>query len=192
LADGTLNRCDAGLTGSAASRYDIVDLTASGNEGQYVGGANQATGASAMIVRTLQEVDLVYGLVLGRMPENNFVREGNIGRPVTDLAKAAIESEQFERSVVERFLQHGLLPHRTLSVRLSPDVLRLIAEAQLHPAQRGPVRWRMAGVSGRVLSAAPCRPMVAARYEATQVDRREQWQQLTGYPPRAAALLTIG
>jgi len=120
-----------------------------------------------MIVRNLQEVDLIYALFLGRMPENNFVREDNIGRPVTDLAKAAIASEEFEHSVVERFLQYELLPHRALSVRLLPDLLRLIAEAQLTPPSEGLSVGEWQGVLGRVLSATPCRPMVEARYGAT-------------------------
>ncbi len=119
-----------------------------------------------MIVRTLQDVDLLYALFLGRMPENNFVREDNLGRPVADLAKAAIDSQEFERSVVERFLQYSLLPHRSLSVRLLPDVLRIIAEAQLAPPSEGPALGEWSGVLGRVLSAAPCRQMVEARYGA--------------------------
>jgi len=120
-----------------------------------------------MIIRTVQEVDLIYALFLGRMPENNFVREDNIGRPATDFAKAAIDSDEFERSVVERFLQYELLPHRALSVRLLPDVLQLIAEAQLTPPSEGLTLGEWQGVLGRVLSATPCRPMVAARYGAT-------------------------
>jgi len=120
-----------------------------------------------MIIRTLKDVDLLYALFHGRMPENNFVREDNIGRPVTDLAKAAIDSEEFEHSIVERFLQHGMLPHRSLSVRMLPDVLQLIAEAQLTPPSQGLTLGEWTAVLGRVLSAAPCRPMVEARYGET-------------------------
>jgi GT2 family glycosyltransferase len=120
-----------------------------------------------MIVRTLQQVDLVYALFLGRLPENNFVREDNVGRPVTDLAKAAIDSKEFEQSVVERFLQYELLPHRSLSVELLPDVLQLIAEAQLSPPGVGLALGEWKVVLGRVLAAAPCRPMLEARYGAT-------------------------
>src|SRR6266567_5214346 len=115
-------------------------------------GGNRATGGSAMIVRKLQDVGLLYALFLGRMPENNFVREDNIGRPVADLAKSAIDSEEFEHSVVERFLQHELLPHRDLSLKLLPDVLQLIAEAQLAPPCEGVALGEWKGVLGRVLS----------------------------------------
>src|SRR5258708_22617320 len=90
-----------------------------------------------MIIRSPKDVDLLYALFHGRMPESNFVREDNIGRPVTDLAKAAIDSEEFGHSVVERFLQHELLPHRSLSVSLLPDVLQLVAAAQLAPPSEG-------------------------------------------------------
>ncbi len=120
-----------------------------------------------MIIRTLKDVDLLYALFHGRMPENNFVREDKIGRPVADLVKAAIDSEEFEHAVVERFLQHGMLPHRSLSVRMLPDVLQLIAEAQLTPPSEGLTLGEWKGVLGRVLSAAPCRAMVEARYGET-------------------------
>ena len=117
-----------------------------------------------MIIRTLKDVDLLYALFHGRMPENNFVRQDKIGRPVSDLVKAAIDSEEFEHSVVERFLQHELLPHRSLSARMLPDVLQLIAETQLAPPSQGLTLGEWKGVLGRVLSATPCRPMVEARY----------------------------
>src|SRR5713101_8319485 len=122
---------------------------------------------SAMIIRTLKDVDLLYALFHGRMPENSFVQEDNLGRLITDLAKSAIDSEEFEHSVVERFLQHDQLPHRSLSVRLLPDVLQLITETHLAPPSEGLTLGEWKGVLGRVLSATPCRPMVEARYGAT-------------------------
>ena len=120
-----------------------------------------------MIIRTLKDVDLLYALFHGRMPENSFVREDNLGRLITDLAKSAIDSEEFEHSVVERFLQHDQLPHRSLSVRLLPDVLQLITAAHLAPPSEGLTLGEWKNVLGRVLSATPCRPMVEARYGAT-------------------------
>src|SRR5437667_8700850 len=119
--------------------------------------ATKSAGDGAMIVRLLKDVDLLYALFHGRLPENNFVRQDKIGRSVSDLVKAAIDSEEFEHSVVERFLQHELLPHGSLSLRLLPDVLQLIAEAQLAPPSEGLTLGEWKGVLGRVLAAAPCR-----------------------------------
>src|SRR6266568_8974321 len=127
-------------------------------------GATKVQAEAAMIIGTLKDVDLLYALFHGRLPENNFVRQDKIGRPVGDLVKAAIDSEEFEHSVVERFLQHDMLPHRSLSVRMLPDVLQLIAETQLAPPSQGLTLGEWKGVLGRVLSATPCRPMVEARY----------------------------
>ena len=90
-----------------------------------------------MIIRSLRDIDLLYALFLGRLPENNFVRHDNIGRPMLEAATAALSSAEFEQSVLERFLQVGELPHRHLSVKMLPDVLQLIAEAVLAPPQNG-------------------------------------------------------
>ena len=57
-----------------------------------------------MIVDSYKNVDLLYALFLGRLPENNFVRQENIGRPVIDIAKAMVGGEEFGQSVIERFV----------------------------------------------------------------------------------------
>ncbi len=133
-----------------------------------------------MIIRSLRDVDLLYALFLGRLPENNFVRHDNIGRPMLDAAKAAIASGEFAQSVLERFLQVGELPHRHLSVKMLPDVLQLIAEAQLAPPQNGAAIRDWPGTLGRVLAAEPFRQMVEAQYAAAG---RQFITRLTGVAP---------
>ena len=117
-----------------------------------------------MIVRNMQDVDWLYALFLGRMPENNFVREENIGRPVIDVAKAMIDSEEFERGIVERFTAYGVLPHRDLSLQVLAEVLHFIADAELAPPHQGltPGTWKEA--LRRVLAAQPSRQILEARY----------------------------
>jgi O-antigen biosynthesis protein len=117
-----------------------------------------------MIVRNRKDVDWLYALFLGRMPENNFVREDNIGRPLADLVKAMIESEEFEREILERFSAYEVLPHRDLSLQILPDALQLIADAELAPPHEGlaPGTWQEA--LRRVLAAPPSRNIVEVRY----------------------------
>jgi GT2 family glycosyltransferase len=117
-----------------------------------------------MIIRNRYDVDWLYALFLGRMPENNFVREENIGRPLADLVKAMIESEEFEREILERFSAYGVLPHRDLSLQTLPDVLQLIADAELAPPHEGlaPGTWQEA--LRRVLWAPPSRNILEVRY----------------------------
>jgi GT2 family glycosyltransferase len=117
-----------------------------------------------MIIRNRYEVDCLYALFLGRMPENNFVREENIGRPLADLVEATIESQEFEREILERFTSYGVLPHRELSLQMLPDVLQLIADAELAPPHEGlaPGTWQEA--LRRVLGAPPSRNLLEVRY----------------------------
>jgi GT2 family glycosyltransferase len=117
-----------------------------------------------MIIRNRNDVDWLYALFLGRMPENNFVREENIGRPIADLVKAMIESEEFERQILERFSAYEVLPHRDLSLEILPDALQLIADAELAPPHDGlaPGTWQEA--LRRVLAARPSRSIVEMRY----------------------------
>jgi GT2 family glycosyltransferase len=117
-----------------------------------------------MIIRNRNDVDWLYTLFLGRMPENNFVREENIGRPVADLVKATIESQEFEREILERFSAYEVLPHRDLSLQILPDALQLITDTALAPPHDGlaPGTWQAA--LGRVLAAPPSRNIVEVRY----------------------------
>jgi GT2 family glycosyltransferase len=117
-----------------------------------------------MIIRGFEDVDAYYALFLGRLPENNFVREDKIGRDVSEVARDFIASEEFEHEVVDCACRHSALPHRRLSLTLLPKVLAVIAETGLAPANEGaaPVDWK--GVLRRVLSATPCCEIVEARY----------------------------
>jgi GT2 family glycosyltransferase len=117
-----------------------------------------------MIVRNRKDVDWLYALFLGRMPENNFVREENIGRPIIDLVRAMIESEEFKREVLERFTTYEVLPHRDLSLQILADALQLMADAELAPPCEGlaPGTWKEA--LRRVLAAPPSRQILEVRY----------------------------
>jgi O-antigen biosynthesis protein len=117
-----------------------------------------------MIVRDRKDVDWLYALFLGRMPENNFVREENIGRPIVDFIRAMIESEEFEREILERFRAYEVLPHLTLPLQILQNALQLIADAELAPPHQGlaPGTWREA--LKRVLAAPPSRQILEVRY----------------------------
>src|SRR5437762_11561623 len=90
-----------------------------------------------MIVSSLKQVDLLYALFLGRFPENNFVREENLGRPALEIAEVMIGSDEFRASVLERFVLYQQLPHRVLPLHLLPVVLEFISEAGLAPPLAG-------------------------------------------------------
>jgi hypothetical protein len=117
-----------------------------------------------MVIRGTKDIDGLYALFLGRLPESNFVRENNIGRDVFEVAKEMIESEEFEQQVVDRACRYGVLPHRTLPLQHLPNVLDVIAESGLALANEGvaPVDWR--GALRRVITAMPCRGIMEARY----------------------------
>ena len=117
-----------------------------------------------MIIRGTKDIDALYELFLGRLPENDLARENNLGRDVFESAKDFIESEEFKNQVVDCACRDGSLPHRTLSLEHLPNVLEVIAETELAPANEGtkPVDWK--GVLRRVLMAKPCRGIVEARY----------------------------
>jgi O-antigen biosynthesis protein len=118
-----------------------------------------------MEIQSGKHVDLLYALFLGRMPEDNFVREHNLGLPALGLVKEIITSEEFRLSVLERFLSFEDLPHRGLSLRLLPDVLEFIADAQLVSPNNGPMTADWKSVLGRVLADTPCRAMVEEALE---------------------------
>ena len=120
-----------------------------------------------MIVSSRKHVDLLYALFLGRLPEDNFVREQNIGRPMIDIANAMIGSEEFAQSVIERFLLHKRLPHRDLPLKLLPEVLQLIAAAGLAPPRPGMSVADWQAVLGYVLSTMPCRGFLQVRHGET-------------------------
>src|SRR4051812_42848960 len=111
----------------------------------------------AMIVSSLKQVDLLYALFLGRLPENNFVREEHSGRPVIEVANTMVGCDEFAQSVIERFLLYQRLPHRNLSLKLLPEVLQLIAEGGLAPPRLGMTVAEWQGLLGYVLSNVPCR-----------------------------------
>jgi O-antigen biosynthesis protein len=143
-----------------------------------------------MTIETTNQVDLLYALFLGRMPENNFVRQDNIGRPIFELIRAMIISGEFREAVLERFLLRGSLPHRTLSLQLLPDVLALIADTRLAEASSGTAAadWQL--VLGRALAGGPCRQMLQDTYgaEALELIERLQASFFTGPAnPRLAA-----
>src|SRR6266851_1505041 len=124
-----------------------------------------------MVIRGTNTVDGLYALFLGRLPESNVAREHNIGRDVFELAKDMIESEEFEMAVVDRACRHGILPHQSLSLEHLPNVLNVITETGLASSDQAPAPADWKSVLQRVLTAAPCRGIVEARY-------RELGQQL--------------
>lgn len=118
-----------------------------------------------MLIESYKQVDLLYTLFLGRLPESNFAREDCLGRDVVEHARTAIASEEFRQSVLERFLQYGKLPHLGLSLRLLPEVLELVTESGLASPALGhsaTTDWKT--VLGRVLCDAPCRPVIEEIY----------------------------
>ena len=139
---------------------------------------------SPMLLQTIKQVDLIYAIFLGRLPEDNFVRADNLGRPVLELVKAMIGSEEFKQSVLERFSLYGRLPHRQLSLRLLPDALELIAEAELAGPHHGASVEDWKSVLGRVLGDVPCR---AAIEEAYGAEGRQLIEKLMSLESPAAA-----
>jgi GT2 family glycosyltransferase len=117
-----------------------------------------------MIIRGTKDVDALYALFLGRLAENDLVREGNVGRHVFEVAKEFVDSEEFETEVVGRALRDSSLPHRALPPELLPNVLSVIAEFGLAPPNEGATEVDWGSSLKRVLSAAPCRGMLEARY----------------------------
>ncbi len=117
-----------------------------------------------MVIRGTNTVDGLYALFLGRLPESNVAREHNIGRDVFELAKDMIESEEFEMAVVDRACRHGILPHQSLSLEHLPNVLNVITETGLASSDQAPAPADWKSVLQRVLTAAPCRGIVEARY----------------------------
>src|SRR5712692_7236875 len=117
-----------------------------------------------MVIRGTNTVDGLYALFLGRLPESNVAREHNIGRDVFELAKDMIESEEFEKAVVDRALRHGPLPHQSLPLEHLPNVLNVITESGLASSHLGaaPEDWK--SVLRWILTATPCRGIVEARY----------------------------
>lgn len=117
-----------------------------------------------MIIRGSKEIDALYALFLGRLPENNQVRENNFGRDALETTKEFIESEEFQTRIVDCACQDSSLPHRTLSLEHLQNALDFIAESGLAPASEGPTPVDWQGLLWRVLTAAPCRGIVEARY----------------------------
>src|ERR1043165_8603637 len=108
-----------------------------------------------MIVGTYRQVDLLYALFLGRMPESNFVREDKLGRLAFDIAKEMIECDEFQSQIFDQFMQNARLPHRRLSLAPLPEALQLIADAGLAPPYQGTAVWDWQAILARVLGATP-------------------------------------
>lgn len=115
-----------------------------------------------MHIKTPQQVDLLYALFLGRLPENNFIRQENLDRPVLDLVNAMIISDEFRQSIIERFLSYGTLPHKALPLRLLPEALALMAAAGLVRPIEGPAEVDWKSALARLLTQSPCRDMIEA------------------------------
>jgi hypothetical protein len=75
-----------------------------------------------------------------------------------------IESEEFKREILERFLAYEVLPHRDLSLEILPDALQLIADAELAPPHNGLASGTWQEALRRVLAAPPSRSIVEMRY----------------------------
>jgi O-antigen biosynthesis protein len=129
-----------------------------------------------MMVETTKQVDLLYALFLGRTPENNFVRQDNLGRPIFDLVRAMITSSEFREAVLESFLLRGTLPHRALSLKLLPDVLALVADARLAEPCSGACDAEWKFVLGRVLAGTPCRETLENAYGAEGLELIDRLQ----------------
>ncbi|MGH7187552.1 MAG: DUF4214 domain-containing protein, partial [Acetobacteraceae bacterium] len=77
------------------------------------------------------DVEVLYLLFLGRLPENARVREDNFGRAVLDVAAAMIASGEFREQVLTRFLAEGLLPHDRLDAAALRHVIASAGEIGL-------------------------------------------------------------
>jgi len=117
-----------------------------------------------MIIRGTKDVDAFYALFLGRLPENDLVRESKIGRDAFEVAAEIIDSEEFEKQVVDRARRDGSLPHQTLPPEHLPNVLGVIAECGLAPANEGATEVDWGSVLRRVLTAVPLRGKLETRY----------------------------
>ena len=135
-----------------------------------------------MEIETVRQVDLLFALFLGRLPESNFVRHDNLGRPALELVRAMISSDEFRQSIIERFLLYETLPHRGLSLELLPDALALAADAGLAPPPHGFVTADWKSALGRVLTQLPCRGLLEA---VCGVEGHQLIGRLNGAPPSA-------
>src|SRR4051812_40796974 len=88
---------------------------------------------SPMVIRGPEDVDSLYALFLGRLPESAFIREKDVGQPVLELVNRIITSEEFATQIVASVLRKAPLPHRTLPLDRLDPVQDFIADAALVP-----------------------------------------------------------
>src|SRR5262245_49190045 len=116
-----------------------------------------------MLIRNLDEIDALFIIFLGRMPENENARQSQLGRTLHLSVQAFLTSDEFERAVLDSYLGQGLLPHFALPAdiraQIEPAVTRLglLSDFEI----RG-TPWP--DIMFLVLNSPTIRPIVIGRY----------------------------
>jgi len=140
--------------------------------------AASAEETTAMVIRGSADVDLLYTLFLGRLPESDGVREGHVRRPVLEVAEQILTSEEFATKILDGFILRQWLPHQTLSLdRLSP-VAEFIAEAGFAQIDEAPPQADWKSVLRWTLAGEPCGGVLKDHYG----ELAEQFLGLLGAP----------
>ena len=67
-------------------------------------GRLMAAPTKVMVIRGPADVDLLYMLFLGRLPESKGAREGYAGRSVLEVAETIVASEEFATQILDGFM----------------------------------------------------------------------------------------
>src|SRR4051794_9990125 len=83
------------------------------------------------VIRGSEDVEALYALFLGRLPENDAVRKELIGRPVLEIAERLLTSDEFATQTLDRFMRQQWMQHQTLPFGRLSRVVEFVLEARL-------------------------------------------------------------
>lgn len=99
-------------------------------------GAGKSVSVEHQMMRlaSKRDVDALYVLFLGRLPEDEQVYRNHFHRPILETTEGIIKSDEF-RGLLNHFLQGGVLPHCRLPADLLREAIEVAIESGLAAAE---------------------------------------------------------
>jgi O-antigen biosynthesis protein len=135
------------------------------------------------VIRGSEDVEALYALFLGRLPENDAVRKELTGRPVLEIAERLLTSDEFAAQTLDRFMRQQWLQHQTLPLGQLSRVVEFVLAARLAQTNDAPPQADWKSVLRWVLAGEPCGALFNDHYG----ELAEQFLDLLGALPSSIA-----
>jgi GT2 family glycosyltransferase len=133
---------------------------------------------AAAVIHAAEDVDALYMLFLGRIPESDAVREEYLGRPALKVAEKILTSEEFATQILDRYMLQQWPPHQALSLKRLPLVAKFIVDSGLAQTDEAAPQADWQGLLRWVLAGEPCGSAFKDHYG----DLADRFLELPGAP----------